>query len=166
MEGSPSSTPVAPSPKPTGPDEPPVSGVATQDDLKSLRRWALVAGVWAVAATAVALIALLDTSRNDAEKKADATADRVTEVEGDVRELRGLSKRLDDVESRLAGVAAAGDLNKLQSRVGRAEEDAATATDRVSSASDTVKDLEDRVQTLEDAPSSGGSGAAPDDEKP
>ncbi len=47
---------------------------ATRGDLRALRRWVLVAGVWAVAATAVAIIALLDTSNDDAERSAGDAA--------------------------------------------------------------------------------------------
>ena len=48
----------------------------TQDDLRTLRRWIVVAGVWAVAATVVALIALLDDSGRAAERRANETGRR------------------------------------------------------------------------------------------
>src|SRR5918992_569980 len=43
-----------------GPPYDPDAEPATQGDVKTLRRWLIVAAVWAVAASAIALIALLD----------------------------------------------------------------------------------------------------------
>ena len=142
--------PVTSPPRDTG--EP-----VTAQDLRTLRRWTLVAGVWAVAATAVALIALLDTSRGDAERKADAAGERVSRVERDVRGLRGLDARVDDLESRLGDLAPTADVTKLQDRVARAEEDASKAAEQSEGADETLTDLEDRVQQLEDD-AGGGSG--------
>ena len=45
-------------------EAPPPPKPATAEDLRGLRRWLLVAGVWAVAATAIAVIALVKA--NDA----------------------------------------------------------------------------------------------------
>ncbi|CAN5549986.1 hypothetical protein BH20ACT19_BH20ACT19_08490 [soil metagenome] len=165
-----------------GSDPPPVADErgeqrVTRDDLKGLRRWTLVTGIWAVAATAVALIALLDTSGGDAEQKAGDAGRRVGTVEKRVdaldRDLRGLSARIDDAESRLGGLAPLTDVTKLQDRVGRAEEDASAANNRSGNVRDTVRDLEDRLTQLEDAPAEtgggsggGGSGGGSDDAGP
>jgi len=137
----------------------------TREDLKALRRWTLVAGIWAVAATAVALIALLDTSKGAAEQRAGAAEDRAAEVEKRAtkldRDQRGFSTRIEEVESRLGSLAPLSDVTKLQDRVGRAEENASEANDRVGNAADKANSLEDRVEALEDAPARGGS--SPDD---
>ena len=131
----------------------------TRQDLRTLRRWTLVAGVWAVAATAVALIALLDTSRGEAEEKAEAAGARITRVERDVKGLRTLEGRVDELESRLGDLAPTADVTKLQDRVARAEEDASKAAGKANDADRALTDLEDRVQQLEDdAGDSGGAG--------
>ncbi len=164
MEGSTAqgSDPARAAPLADEPAERPV----TRDDLKALRRWTLVAGIWAMAATAVALIALLDTSGGDAEQKAGDAGRRVGEVEKRVdgldRDLRGVSTRIDDTESRLGALAPLTDVTKLQDRVGRAEEDASAANNRSGNARDTLNDLEERVTQLEDAPPA-AAGEAPAD---
>ena len=131
---------------------------ASADDLRGLRRWVIVAGVWAVAATAIALIALLDTSATQAEKDADAAAERVTKVE------RTLDGRLDALETRLDELPRSDDVSKLQDRLSRAEKSASDAAESSKDAGQTVGDLEDRVSRLEeDATRPGGAG---DDEQP
>lgn len=154
MEGS--STQTDP-PRTPPPDEPPGgTEPPTRDDLRSLRRWTLVAGVWAVAATAVALIALLDTSGDDAERTAAGAVDSATEV----REAqRRLDARLDQLDGRLDGLPQADDVSSLQSRIQRIETDAKEAATDAGSADDKVTDLEDRVQSLEDAPADSGGGS-------
>ena len=144
-------------------------GPVTRDDLKALRRWVLVAGVWAVAATAVALIALLDSSKGDTEQRASDAQQRAAEVEKRAikldRDQKGFATRIDEVESRLGALAPLTDVSKLQDRVGRAEENASEANDRVGGSSDKVKSLEDRVAALEDAPDTGAP-AGGRDKKP
>ena len=56
---------VAPRRRATGRDD---SGPATQAQLKSLRRWLLVAAVWATAATVIAVLAFL-AANNDEEQR-------------------------------------------------------------------------------------------------
>ena len=141
-------------------------GSVTRDDLKALRRWVLVAGIWAVAATAVALIALLDSSNGDAEQRAGDAERRAADVEKRVvkidRDQTGFSTRIDEVESRLGALAPVSDVSKLQDRVGRAEENASEANDKVGNSSDKVKALEDRVAALEDAPGAGAADSSAD----
>jgi archaellum component FlaC len=127
------------------------------DDLRGLRRWVIVAGVWAVAATAVALIALLDTSDGQAEKDADAAANRVAKAE------RTLDGRLDALETRLEEVPRSDDVSKLQQRLSRAEKSASDAAESSKGAAEKVGDLEDRVEQLEEDAASGG---AADEEQP
>ena len=149
------------SPRSPAPGDP---GPVTRDDLKALRRWTLVAGIWAVAATAVALIALFDTSKGDAEQRAGDAEQRAADVEKRVIKLdrtqRGLSTRTDEVESRLGALAPLSDVSRLQDRVGRAEEDASEANDRAGKSTDKVNSLEDRVKALEDAPAPGGGSSS------
>ena len=131
----------------------------TRDDLRGLRRWVTVAGVWAVAATAIALIALLDTSDRDAQRKADTAGDRVTRTE---RKLDGLKTRLDGLKSQLDALPRPGDVSMLEGRLSKAESDAAKAAKDAKSAQDKLTDLEKRVKTLEDsADSAGGTDTTP-----
>jgi len=137
------------------------SGPVTHADLKALRRWVLVAGIWAVAATAVALIALLDSSKGDVEQRAREAQQRAAEVEKRAvkldRDQKGFATRIDEVESRLGALAPLSDVSKLQDRVGRAEENASEANDRAGNSSDKVNSVEDRVAALENAPDRGAT---------
>jgi len=153
MEGSPTSTPTEEPRREIVVEDPPV----TRDDLRALRRWILVAGVWAVAATAVALIALLDTSGDDAERTATGAASSAAEV----RQAQDrLDKRLDELDGRLADLPQADDVSNLQTRLSKIEGDAKKASTDAGNADDKLTDLEDRVKAIEDAPAdSGGTGA-------
>ena len=149
MEGAP--------PPPTG--SPQQDQPASAQDLRGLRRWVIVAGIWAVAATAVALIALLDTSGSEAERDAETVADRVAKVE------RTLDGRLDALETRLDELARSEDVSRLEDRLVRAERSASQAAASSRDAGKTVRELEDRVTQLEeDAAQPDGAGA--DDEQP
>ncbi len=133
-------------------DEAPV----TRDDLGAVRRWVVVAGVWAIAATAVALIALLDNSGDDASKRAGSAEDQIERVE---RELDG---RIDDLEAQLKDLPQSADVSKLEDRLAKAEKDASAAARDAKSAEDTATDLEDRVETLEDDAAAGGDSGSGD----
>ncbi len=138
-------------PPPSQPPEP-----LSTDDIRGLRRWVTVAGVWAVAATVIALIALLDTSDSEAEKDADAATDRVVKVQ------RALDGRFDALERRLEGLARSDDVSRLQQRLSRVEKSASEAARSSESADDKAADLEERVQQLED---DADSGRAADEEQ-
>ena len=116
----------------------------TADDLRALRRWVVVAAVWAVAATAIALIALLDRSDSRAEKDADAAVDRIARSE------RTLDGRLDALESRLDDLPQSDDVARLQQRLTRAEKSATDAAQSSKGADEALGDLEDRVNQLEE----------------
>ena len=141
MEGAPPSRPASPEPVST-------------DDIRGLRRWVMVAGVWAVAATAIALIALLDTSDSQAEKDADAATERIVKLQ------RALDGRLDALAGRLAGVARSDDVARLEQRLSRVERSASEAAESSKSADDKAGELEQRVEELED------DASAADEEQP
>ena len=86
---------------------------ATQDDLRTLRRWVVVAGVWAVAATAVALIALLDDSGRAAERRANETGKRIAASE------QRVEARLARLERRLAAAPTSAQVQQLRARWAR-----------------------------------------------
>lgn len=125
---------------PSDPDAP-----ATQDELRTLRRWVVVAGVWAVTATAVALIALLDDSGRAAERRANQTAERIAAAES------RLDRRIGQLDSRLRRLPTSAQVEAVRSQVTQAKRSADGTAGEVSR-------LEDRVTTLE-----GDAEAPPDD---
>jgi septal ring factor EnvC (AmiA/AmiB activator) len=117
---------------------------ATLGELRSTRRWLAVAGIWAVAATALAVFALIEANQED-----DAAR---TQAAGELgRVQRGLNDRIDDLESRVDELPTSDDLSKLDGRIKdleNASDKAATDTERIAGRLD---DLESRVDDLEQA---------------
>ena len=139
----------APPPPPAGPPfRSPAPPPASRDELRTLRRWVLVSGVWAVAATAVALIALLDSSDGKAEARAGDAADRVTRLE---RRQRALGQRLGVMNSRSKNLASRGDVVKLQLRLSQIQTIAAAASKRAARAVKATSEVDDRVKQFEQA---------------
>jgi chromosome segregation ATPase len=130
---------------------------ATEGELRSVRRWLLVTAVWALAATAVALIALL--SQDDSAKEESRNAsERITQLE------RGLKGRLDALDEDLASVAKREDVTRLAQRLSRVEDDKSKAEADAKDLKSQVDDLETRVEDLESTADSGGdTGAGADD---
>jgi septal ring factor EnvC (AmiA/AmiB activator) len=131
------------------PASPPVEPPPTRDEIRALRRWLLVAGVWAVAATAIAVIALIQANKDDTSKIGQQTASQVGRVQ------RELNKRLDDVENRLNDFAPSTDVAKLDRRLQKVEDDLSKATTKLDKASAQVDDLKTNVDDLESQQSSG-----------
>ena len=118
---------------------------ATIDEVRTLRRWLLVTGVWAVAATAIAAIALVVANRFDEEELNTRTARQVREVQG------RLGDRIGDLESRISELPTSDDVSDLDNRLSEVEDRTGTATDRLQSMSGRLDDIEQRVETLEQA---------------
>jgi polyhydroxyalkanoate synthesis regulator phasin len=144
----PAAPPVPPAASPP-PAPPPRVEAATADDLRAVRRWLLVAGVWAVAATAIAVIALIQANKDDSAKIGARTASQVGRVQ------RQLTGRLDDIDKRLDGLAPTSDVTRLDRRLKKAEDDAAKATTKLDKLGGRVDDLETRVDDLESQQDSG-----------
>jgi septal ring factor EnvC (AmiA/AmiB activator) len=123
---------------------------ATRDDLRSLRRWLIVAGVWAVAATAIAVIALVESQ--DDSSDTSAPLDR-----GASRAQRQLARRIAVLDERLDDLATSEDVKRLEDRLEEVEDDVGNASDDSQRASDQVSALERRVKKLEGQGQSGGS---------
>ena len=141
--------------------EPPLDALppdapATVEDVRAGRRWTLVALVWAIAASAIAVIALIQAGDNGSRDKTPTqTTQSVTP-----QQLQDLEKqtndRLDAFSGRLNDRAAESDVQKLDKRLSQAEDDASQAKDDASKQSDTItqlqadlKDLQQRVDDLE-----------------
>ena len=138
--------PAAAAPPPAAP--PPRVEAATAEDLRAVRRWLLVAGAWAVAATAIAVIALIQANKDDSAKIGERTASQVGRVQ------RQLTGRLDDIDKRLDGLAPTSDVTRLDRRLKKAEDDTTKATTQLDKLSGRVDDLETRADDLEQQQSS------------
>ena len=144
-----------PAPEEREPHVRPEDRPARVSDLRSLRRWLLVAAVWATAATAIAVIALIaaDDAREDNTKVGRQSA-RTTAQIADAR--RRLDQRLGELEDRLDELASAEDLSNLSNRLERVEGANGRTSDELEELSGSIEDLESRVESLEQAsPDSG-----------
>ena len=115
---------------------------ATLGQLKSTRRWLAVAGVWAVAATALGVIALIQANKDDDSGKTQSAADLA-------RVQKNLSNRIDDLESRVDDLPTSDDLSKLDGRIKDVENKVDTTGSDVDKLNGRVDDLESRVDDLE-----------------
>jgi methyl-accepting chemotaxis protein len=122
---------------------------ATLADIRSLRRWLAVAAVWAVAATALGVIALIEANKDD-----DADQTRAAGELGRVQAQ--LNSRIDGLESRIAELPTSDDVSNLDDRLKTVEDGLdknTAATDRLRTGVDDLEgrvgDLESRVEQLE-----------------
>ena len=129
---------------------------ATHGDLRALRRWILVTAVWAVAATAVALIALL-TQDDTAEEKSRDVGERVTRLE------RDLNPKLENLEEQLDEVAQREDVTRLAQRLSRVETSSSRASSDAKDVKSRIDDLETRIEDLEATADAGGGGGGDTD---
>jgi hypothetical protein len=117
---------------------------ATLADIRGLRRWLIVTAVWAAAATALGVIALIQANKDDTSGRTQSAADLA-------RVQRDLAGRIDDLKSQVDALPTSDDVSKLDNRIKELE----TKADKSASASDTDKlnnrldDLEQRVDDLE-----------------
>ena len=124
---------------------------ATVGQVKSLRRWLIVAGVWAVAATALAVFALIQANQEDEAGREEAAGELG-------RVQRQLNSRMDDLEQRIEGLPSSEDLSKLEDRLGQVEDDASQASQDVERLGNRLDDLEGRVDELEQQVADSGTG--------
>lgn len=117
---------------------------ATVGELRSVRRWLLVTAAWAVAATAIAVIALLAANREDDRKLGARTASQVGQVQ------RQLNQRIDRLESSIADLAPGEALTSLDRRLRKVEQGAGKVSAGLDDTTAALDDLEARVKTLEE----------------
>jgi septal ring factor EnvC (AmiA/AmiB activator) len=115
---------------------------ATLGDLRSLRRWLIVTAVWAVAATALGVIALIQANKDDDAGKTQSAAD-LARVQSD------LSGRIDDLKSQVDGLPTSDDVSKLDNRIKDVEKRADSTSADIDKLNGRVDDLEQRVDDLE-----------------
>jgi septal ring factor EnvC (AmiA/AmiB activator) len=117
---------------------------ATLGDLRSLRRWLAVTAVWAVAATALGVFALIEANKDDDSGRTQSAADLA-------RVQKDLNSRIDDLESRVDDLPTSDDLSKLDGRIKDLENKADKTTSDLDKLNGRVDDLEQRVGDLEQA---------------
>ena len=117
---------------------------ATVGDLRSLRRWLLVALVWAVAATALGVIALIQANKDDESGRTQSASDLA-------RVQKDLSGRIDDLKAQVDGLPTSDDLSKLDGRIKDVEKKADSTSSDIDKLNGRVDDLEQRVDDLESA---------------
>ena len=115
---------------------------ATVGQFKSLRRWLIVTGVWAVAATALAVFALIQANQQD-----DAGREEAAGELGRVQSQ--LNSRIDGLEDQIKDLPTSEDVSNLEDRLGKVEDDASQAAQSAQRLGNRVDDLEGRVDQLE-----------------
>jgi polyhydroxyalkanoate synthesis regulator phasin len=124
---------------------------ATQGDVKSLRRWLIAAAVWAVAASVIALIALIDDDTGG-NGDGDAPSSRaITRVE------QRLDRRIDELEQRVENAPSSDELDELSNRIGEVEGQveelgSPASEDDIDELNGRIEELEQRVEELENQP--------------
>ena len=142
MEGKPPPTPAAAEPPPGHPDEEILP--ATLAEVRTLRRWLAVAGVWAVAASAIAIIALLEATKEDKPAgPRKATAGELARVQ------RHVDERIDGLESRMERLPQSSDVRKLENRLRKVEDQASDTRADVKKLGSDLDELQGRVDDLE-----------------
>jgi len=145
--------PAVPEPS-NGPPSDPDAVPAAEGQVRSLRRWLIVTAIWAVAASAIGIIALIAANETD-DETARTVSRELTRVQRDV------NARLDSLEQDINELARRDDVTRLEQRIGRVESSARRAARNASNAGDSVDSLETRVEDLEadaDAGDDGGTG--------
>jgi predicted nuclease with TOPRIM domain len=102
-----------------------------------------VAGAWAVAATAIAVIALIVANDNGDEDQSARTSSQITRLE------RELTQRIDDLDGRIDDLAAADDVARLDNRLKQVEETAGKHSDQLDELDGRLDDLESKVEAAE-----------------
>jgi septal ring factor EnvC (AmiA/AmiB activator) len=115
---------------------------ATRGDLRSLRRWLLVTAVWAVAATALGVFALIQANKDDTSGQ-NATAADLARVQ------RDLAGRIDDLKAQVDAMPTSDDLSKLDNRIKDVEKKADSTGSDIDKLNGRVDDLEKRVDDVE-----------------
>jgi septal ring factor EnvC (AmiA/AmiB activator) len=133
----------------------PADAVATVEDVRTSRRWTIVALVWAIAASAIAIIALVNANDNSSNTPPAQTTQSVSRKEFQDFESQ-VNDRLDAFSRKLNDTAAQADVQKLDKRLSQVEDDVSQVKGDSRKTNDTVtqmqadiKDLQQRVDDLE-----------------
>ena len=143
---------------PPGPYDPDLEP-ATQGEVRTLRRWIIVTAIWAVAASAIGLIALLadDGGNGDGEDETTVIDENDTSNRSVVRNQRRLQTRIERIEERTEDAPSSDDLSELNGRIDGVEEsieglDEGASPDDIQDLNGRIDELESRVEELESQP--------------
>jgi septal ring factor EnvC (AmiA/AmiB activator) len=117
---------------------------ATLADIRGLRRWLVVTAVWAAAATALGVIALIQANKEDTSGQTQSAADLA-------RVQRDLAGRIDDLKSQVDAVPTSDDVSKLDNRIKDVEKKADSTGSDIDKLNGRVDDLKKRVDDVEQA---------------
>ena len=102
------------------------------------RRWLIVAGVWAVAATAIAVFALVKADEADDAGREQAAGDLD-------RVQRQLDSRIDELERRVDQAPSSEDIGQLDDRLTEIEDGSAQTSQDIERLNGRLDDLEQQV---------------------
>ena len=149
----------------------PPDAPATVEDVRAARRWTWVAFAWAIAASVVAVLALIEANNNSNDNQ---PAQTTTDQSGQIASFqKQANDRLDAFSRRLDDAAAADDVKKLDKRLTTLEDDFSKSQKTSSDQATTLKqmrgdldDLTKRVTALEQQQGQGtgtntGTGTTP-----
>ena len=128
---------------------------ATVGDVRSTRRWIAVTAVWAIAATALAVFALVEANKEEDTGDRDRVAEELGRVQ------RDLNDRIDDLESRVDELPTSDDLSNLDNRIQDIEGRLARQGTTAEELRGRVDDLESRVEELEQSSETQGTETTP-----
>jgi septal ring factor EnvC (AmiA/AmiB activator) len=115
---------------------------ATLADIRGLRRWLVVTAVWAAAATALGVIALIQANKDDTSGRTQSAADLA-------RVQRDLAGRIDDLKSQVDALPTSDDVSNLDNRIKELEKKADKSASDADKLNGRVDDLEKRVDDVE-----------------
>jgi polyhydroxyalkanoate synthesis regulator phasin len=115
------------------------------DGLKTVRRWMIVLSVWALAATAIAVLAFIEARDAKSEQNSAQTATKA-DIE---RVQQGLRSDVDELRSDVDQLPTQAEFNQLQSSTRKAQKDANSAAKDATAANDDVAELKTSVEALE-----------------
>ena len=133
-----------PLPPPTEDDR-----AATVGDVRSTRRWLAVTAVWAVAATALAVFALIEANKEEDNRQEQRVAGELGRVQ------RDLNERIDELETRVDELPTSNDVSNLDNRLKELEQGADQRAADAEELGGQVDELETRVEELEQSPPEG-----------
>jgi septal ring factor EnvC (AmiA/AmiB activator) len=117
---------------------------ATLADIRGLRRWLVVTAVWAAAATALGVIALIQANKEDTSGQTQSAADLA-------RVQRDLAGRIDDLRSQVDALPTSDDVSKLDNRIKDVEKKADSTGSDIDKLNGRVDGLKKRVDDVEQA---------------
>jgi hypothetical protein len=119
---------------------------ATVEDVRAARRWTWVAFAWAIAASVVAVLALIQANNNSNDNQ---PAQTTPDLSGQFQSFQQqASARLDAFDKRLNDAAAAGDVKKLDKRLTTLETDSSKSQKTSADQATTLKQLRTDLDAL------------------